>query len=131
MGCACVTGRGQNRFHHPKRASNMKRLLPITLALLSLATWTVSAADAKALYEKHCARCHGPDGKAETQTGKKLGAKDFTDTRFQAALKDEAAFKAIKQGVRDKTGKQVMKPLEGVGDEDIRALVKYLRTFKK
>lgn len=109
----------------------MKKLLPTTLALLGLAAFTSGAADAKALYQKHCALCHGPDGKAETQAGKKLGAKDFTDARFQAALKDEEAFKAIKQGVRDKAGKPVMKPLEGVSDEDIRALVKYVRTFKK
>jgi len=109
----------------------MKTLRTLTLAGLACVATAACAADAKALYEKHCALCHGQDGKAETQTGKKLAAKDFTDPRFQAALKDEAAFKAIKQGIRDKTGKPVMRPLEGVSDDDIRALVKYIRAFKK
>ena len=92
---------------------------------------TGSAADAKDNYEKDCAKCHGSDGKGETKMGRKLGAKDYTDPKVQAALTDEAAFKATKEGLNDKEGKVLMKPSEGLSDEDIKALVAYMRAFKK
>jgi cytochrome c551/c552 len=63
--------------------------------------------------------------------GQKLGAKDYTDAKVQEALKDEAAFKAIKEGLKDKDGKVIMKPSEDFSDADIKALVAYLRTLKK
>ena len=89
------------------------------------------AADAKAQYEQDCAKCHGADGKGETKMGKKLGAKDYTDAKVQAELKDEAGIKAIKEGLKDKEGKPLMKPTEGISDADAKALVAYMRTFKK
>ena len=92
---------------------------------------TANAADAKALYEKECAKCHGADGKGETKMGKKNGAKDYTDAKVQAELKDEAAFKAIKDGFKDKEGKVLMKPAEGMSDDQIKGLVAYMRKFKK
>lgn len=95
------------------------------------ANGVAAEAKIKALYEKECARCHGSDGKGDTKMGKKLGAKDYTDPKVQAQVTDEAAFKAIKEGFKDKDGKTLMKPLEGVSDEDIKALVAYMRTFAK
>lgn len=109
----------------------MKKLLPLLIAVLAIPAFNARAADAKALYAKDCAKCHGEDGKGETKMGKKLGAKDYTDAKVQAELKDEAAFKAIKEGLKDKDGKNLMKPSEGASDEDIKALVAYMRTFKK
>jgi mono/diheme cytochrome c family protein len=92
---------------------------------------SASAADAKALYEKQCAKCHGPDGKGETKMGKKNGAKDYTSAKVQDELKDEDALKAIKKGYKDKDGKEVMKPSDDMSDSDAKALVAYMRTFKK
>ncbi len=109
----------------------MRKLLTISLTLLAASALSARAADAKALYEKDCAKCHGTDGKGETKTGKRLGAKDYTDAKVQAELKDEQAFKAIKEGLKDKAGKTLMKPSEGVSDADIKGLVTYMRTFKK
>ncbi len=109
----------------------MKKLLTLTIAVVGMAALSASAADGKALYEKDCAKCHGADGKGETKMGKKMGAKDYTDPKVQAELKDEAALKAIKEGYKDKEGKVIMKPAEGLSDEDIKALVAYMRTFKK
>ena len=43
----------------------------------------------------------------------------------------QAAIKAIKDGYTDKEGKVVMKPAEGLSDDDVKALVAYMRTFKK
>ena len=109
----------------------MKKLIPLTIALLAIPALSLCAADGKALYEKDCTKCHGADGKGDTKMGKKYGAKDYTDAKVQDELKDEAAFKAIKEGYKDKDGKVVMKPAEGLSDDDIKALVAYLRTFKK
>jgi len=109
----------------------MKKLLALSLTALAIAAWSASAADAKATYDKDCAKCHGADGKGDTKMGKKLGAKDYTDAKVQAELKDDVAFKAIKEGLKDKEGKVLMKPIEGASDADIKALVAYLRTFKK
>jgi cytochrome c551/c552 len=109
----------------------MRKLIVYSLAILAtsaLATW---AADGKALYEKDCAKCHGTDGKGDTKMGKKLNAKDYTDAKVQAELKDDQAIKAVKEGLKDKAGKTLMKPAEGLSDDDAKAVVAYMRTFKK
>src|SRR5215467_8807274 len=101
----------------------MKKLLTLLVAVLAVPAISARAADAKALYGKDCAKCHGEDGKGETKMGKKLGAKDYTSAKVQAELKDDAAFKAIKDGLKDKDGKVLMKPAEGMSDEDVKGLV--------
>ena len=96
----------------------------------TLAGVAAQAADGKELFEKQCAKCHGADGKGETKIGKKLGIKDLTDAKVQGAFTDEKAFKSIKEGIKD-GDKVVMKPAEDVNDEQIKALVAYVRKFKK
>jgi mono/diheme cytochrome c family protein len=109
----------------------MKKTVILGIAIAAVAAWSARAADGKALYEQHCARCHGTDGKGETTMGKRLGAKDYTDAKVQEELKDEAAIKAIKEGFKNKDGRQVMRASEGLSDEEIKSLVAYMRTFKK
>jgi cytochrome c553 len=113
------------------QASKSIKTIVLFVAVLTLSFGPAFAGDAKALYEKDCAKCHGSDGKGETKMGKKLGAKDYTDPKVQEALKDDAAFKATKDGLKDKEGKVIMKPAEGTSDEDIKALIAYMRAFKK
>jgi mono/diheme cytochrome c family protein len=109
----------------------MKKLLAMTVILSALALASANAADGKALYESKCQKCHGPDGKGQTKMGQKVGCKDYSDAKVQDALKDEAGIKAIKEGFKDKDGKEVMKPTEGVTDEEAKAMMAYMRTFKK
>ena len=109
----------------------MKRLILSVIAILIIPAVAGLAADAKATYEKDCAKCHGADGKGDTKMGKKLGAKDYTDAKVQEELKDAAAIKAIKEGLKSKEGKTLMKPAEDLSDADIKALVAYMRKFKK
>lgn len=109
----------------------MKKLLTLAVAVLAVTALSARAADAKATYAKDCAKCHGEDGKGETKMGKKNGAKDYTNAKVQAELKDDAAFKAIKEGLKDKEGKVLMKPAENLSDDEIKGLVAYMRTFKK
>ena len=110
----------------------MKKLallaIPAALAL-AFTTTTATAADGKAVYSDNCVKCHGDDGKGATKMGQKLGAKDYSDAAVQAALTDDQAFKSVKEGLK-KDDKTLMKPSE-LSDEDIKASIAYLRTFKK
>lgn len=109
----------------------MKRIVTVIVALMAMGTLAVRAADGKELYEKSCAKCHGKDGKGETMMGKKLGAKDYTNPKVQEELKDEDAIKAVKEGFKDKEGKVLMKPTEGVTDAEAKELIAFMRKFKK
>lgn len=109
----------------------MKKLIALSIVASALALASAQAEDAKALYEKNCTKCHGPDGKGKTKMGEKLGIKDYTDAKVQEELKDADATKAIKEGLKDKEGKVLMKPAEGLSDDDIKGLVAYMRSFKK
>ena len=110
----------------------MKKILLLATVFGFAATMTASAADAKENWEtKSCVKCHGADGKGDTKMGQKLGVRDYTDAKVQADLKDDAAFKAIKEGLKDKDDKTLMKPAEGLSDDEIKALVAQVRSFKK
>ena len=108
----------------------MKKTLLMTL-VIAAALCSASAGDAKENYDKACAKCHGKEGKGDTKMGQKLGIKDYTDAKVQAEMKDDAAFKAIKEGLKDKDGKVLMKRAEDLSDADMKALVAHMRTFKK
>jgi cytochrome c553 len=109
----------------------MKKLFTLSLAIIAASAMSAAAGDAKANYDKSCAKCHGADGKGQTKMGQKLGIKDYTDAKVQAEMKDDAAAKAIKEGLKDKEGKVLMKPAEDLSADDIKALVAYMRAFKK
>ena len=109
----------------------MKTKLALALAVVALSGVTAAwAADATANWTKHCASCHGKDGKGQTKAGKMAGVKDQTDAQYQASLKDDKMFKSIKEGLKD--GEKIkMKPAEGLSDDEIKALVAHVRSFKK
>ncbi len=108
----------------------MKKIILLTVVAFIVALTTTRAADAKENWEKNCLKCHGPDGKGQTKLGKKAQVKDLTDPKVQGAFTDEKAFKEIKDGIKD--GEKIkMQPVTNLTDEDIKALVSYLRSFKK
>jgi mono/diheme cytochrome c family protein len=109
----------------------MKKILVLATVLGFAAVLNVSAADAKANWDSLCAKCHGEDGKGQTKMGQKLGVKDFADAKVQAEMKDDAAAKAIKEGMKDADGKTLMKPFDTLSDDEIKALVQYVRALKK
>lgn len=107
----------------------MKKLIVMGMALLVTGAVSVRAADAKETFAKDCAKCHGADGKGDTKMGKKLEVKDLTDAKVQA-MKDAELTKAIKEGVKadDKTR---MKAFSDLSDDEVKALVAYVRSLKK
>lgn len=107
--------------------------LPVlALALVFSGVAAHAAPDALQNYEKHCRKCHGPDGKAQTRLGKKSGAPDLSDPARRAKLTDDDAFKGIKFGRKNAQGEEKMDAFgPDLSDPEITALVTYIRTFAK
>jgi mono/diheme cytochrome c family protein len=135
-GCAAAFNKGPQQTSkrtEPNKNNNrnMKKLIVFSVALLVAGAASVRAADAKENWEKNCAKCHGPDGKGKTKMGEKLGIKDYTDAKVQDTMKDDEMVKAIKEGVKDGEKTRMKAFGDALSDDEIKALVKHVRDFKK
>lgn len=108
----------------------MKNHVLIAVLSFLVSAVTVSAAGASTNWEELCAKCHGADGKGQTKMGKKLKIRDYTDAAVQGSFTDEEALKALKEGVKDKGGKQLMKAVEDLAEADLKELVQHVRSLK-
>lgn len=109
----------------------MKTYLTAILTCAFLAGASLTAADVKANWEKHCQKCHGADGKGQTTMGKKLKVLDYTNPEHQKKFTDEEAIKITKEGKKE-GDKTLMKPYKDeLSDEEIKELVEYIRKFAK
>ena len=106
----------------------MKRLI-VLLAVCAFAVgYTTMAADGAAVYAKNCAKCHADDGTGKTKMGEKLGCKDYS----KEAVDAEKSFKSVKEGMKDSGGKTLMKAYgESLSDEEIKASIEHMKSFKK
>jgi mono/diheme cytochrome c family protein len=105
-------------------------LLGTTLLALTFSAAAMAGTPAE-IFAQKCAGCHGKDGKGQTTMGKKLGVKDLTDPKVQAAAKDANWEKAIADGEKDASGKMVMPASKSkLSAEEIKGLVKVCRDFK-
>jgi mono/diheme cytochrome c family protein len=84
------------------------------------------AGDTAEVWNKNCASCHGKDGTGNTTMGKKAGAEDYTDAKVQAKFTDAEALKIIQDGKKKMKGFK-----DKLTDDEIKALVTYVRAFKK
>jgi mono/diheme cytochrome c family protein len=104
------------------------------IALLSLFPFAIpysaaaqsdKAGDGQKLFETNCAKCHGPDGSADTAIGKAVGAKDLRSPEAQK-LTDAQIYAQIDQG------KGNMPPFGGtLSKAEIDSLVPYVRSLEK
>ena len=109
----------------------MKTVLALAVSVLLASSMSLGAADAKANWDANCVQCHGKTGNADTKMGKTLNAKDLTDPKVQAAFTDTKAAESIKNGVKE-NGKTTMKAFgDKLSDDEVKALVAYVRTLKK
>ena len=84
-------------------------------------------ANAPTLYSKHCATCHGKDGRSKTFKGKLKHARDLTDAEWQARVSDERIFNSINNG----RGSKMPNFDKKLSESQINALVGYVRQPKK
>ena len=103
----------------------------VAITAVCLLAGMAQAADMKENWEKNCQKCHGPDGKGNTKMGRQSGVKDYTDPKVQAEFTDEKALKVVKEGIVEK-GKKKMDPYgDKLTDDEIKALIGQMRSFKK
>jgi len=89
------------------------------------------AADVQENWTKYCVSCHAKDGSGNTKMGRKVDVKDYRDPKVQEQIKDDKAYKIVREGITEK-GQERMKPFaDKLTDEEIKALIAYIRTFKK
>ena len=97
------------------------------LALAAESESMQNNADARTLYSKHCATCHGSDGRSKTFKGKLKHARDLTDAEWQARVSDERIFNSINNG----RGSKMPAFEKKLSESQINALVGYVRQLKK
>ena len=86
------------------------------------------------LWKGKCSSCHGMDGKAQTEQGKKMKINDYSAAAWQAKRTDADLKKAILEGVKaEKDGvKQEMDGYkDALSEEQITNLIGYIRSLKK
>jgi cytochrome c6 len=93
---------------------------------LSSKPGTLTTPDAAQLYAKHCASCHGNDGRAKTFRGKLKHARNLTDGEWQEKVSEERIFNSIMNG-KEKMPAYARK----LSQEQIESLVAYVRALKK
>jgi mono/diheme cytochrome c family protein len=102
-----------------------KRTLVLIAGFALVSGLTAMAADGAATFKSKCAVCHGSDGTGNTQMGKAMGLKDLGSADIQKM--SDADLTAVVS-----KGKGKMPAYGGkISDEDINAVVKYIRTLKK
>jgi mono/diheme cytochrome c family protein len=77
-----------------------------------------------AIYSQNCARCHGSDGRAQTQKGRQTKAVDLTSDDWTPDTDHDAR--------RVANGKGSMPPFKNkLTQAEINAVVQYIRRFKR
>lgn len=111
---------------------NVRLIASFAAGSLLLGASALAQDDAKVAraWKAKCASCHGQTGKGDTDKGKELKVEDMTAAKYQSKSDDQLK-KAVTDGVKA-DGKEVM---PGFKDEltpdQVAALVKYTRSFKK
>lgn len=110
-----------------------RTVIAMTAALVMLGSTSALAADAAALWDKHCASCHGKDGKGKTKMGEKLQCRDLTDPAVKAKLNKDNVMASMTKGVKDPEGgdKLVMKAFnDKLSPDEMKALTDYTLSLK-
>jgi len=92
---------------------------------------SATAADAKEIGTRFAPSATARMARATPKWARNWVARIFTDAKVQADLKDDAAAKSIKDGLKSSDGKTLMKPFDALSDDEAKALVTYVRGLKK
>jgi mono/diheme cytochrome c family protein len=108
-------------------APGMKLLLCSTIIpiLMPFSVPAQNNPDGAAIFQEQCIGCHGPDGRAQTDMGKKVKAADLTSGDVQKA--NSSSLEKIV-----KSGKDKMPSFDGkLSDDEIKSVVAYVKQLGK
>ena len=98
------------------------------IAVLCCAVSSVQAASVEDLFAKHCAPCHGKDGRAQSAAARKLGVKDLS----QSKATDAEIEKQLLEGRKDDRGNQKMPPFkQKLSPDEVKSLIVLVKAFRK
>ena len=105
----------------------LARLTTLSLVVgLFLAAAAMAEVDGKAVYDKSCAVCHGPDGRGNTPTGKVLKVMDLSTKHWASPEAVPEIAKVVHEGVpRMPAMESKLKP------EEIEAVAHYTQQLVK
>ena len=98
----------------------------LTAVLLAAAPAAVAADARSENFQTNCSVCHGDDGKGQTEEGKKKGARDLTNAKWQDKIDDARMVRSVTKG-HDKMPAFEKK----LSADEIKALVAEVRTLAK
>lgn len=101
------------------RRWNLSMLIVLVAVGVAGSTPAAAQEDGKALFEKNCQKCHGPDGKADTKAGKKMKVPVWDDTMLEHAH--------VIENVR--TSKKHKTVSKKVSDAELDAIATYVATL--
>jgi len=76
-------------------------------------------------FTEQCAMCHGADGSGRSAMGKKLKIKDWHDGKTLNSMTDADGLKVIR------SGKELMPGFPELTEDQLKAMLEYVRTFQK
>ena len=88
---------------------------------------TANQRSAATLYSKHCASCHGKDGRSKTLKAKFNHARNLTEPGWQDAVSDERLFNSIANG----RGRKMPAFAKKMSEAEIDSLVLLVRGMKR
>lgn len=118
--CLAQTGSKRVKGYEMTKSVRSRFVLAIAFAAFSAAGL---AQTGDATYKTKCASCHGPTGTPSAGMAKMLGIKPVSDPTIQALT-----IQQMSAAVKDGKGK--MKPIAGLTDAQIGAVVTYYRGLK-
>ena len=80
------------------------------------------------LYSRHCATCHGADGRAKTSKGKFSHARDLTEAKWQDDVTDERIFNSNMNGRSVRGNMPAFS--DKLNEKEADSLVNLVRKFK-
>lgn len=107
------------------------KLITIAIVTAFIATSLFGQSDSKdagkghEIFEQQCVGCHGSDGRAQTDMGKKVQAADLTSGAVQQQS-DSQLEKVIKGGK-----KKMPSFDQKLSDDEVRAVIAYIRQLGK
>lgn len=114
--------------------NNMKKLVCLSLLLFAAPSLLAAEHAGKEIFLNHCAVCHGPAGKPDTDNPmfEQMGVvpANFTDALFNSREPAKDWFLVVKEGGAAKGFSEVMPAFkEQLSDEEIHDVVEFIKTL--